>query len=187
MAIVAWLMVITGTYIIYPWYRAPAPEGADLSLYPRSFLRASETLSGLHTFGMEWKEHIAWFAPILATVVAYLVMRYGPELAKNSQLRRIAVVLQPLGMAYLGQGDLATARQYLEEAVASAESLGEPRELDRIAGAVSVVCGQQRLVSRVLRIFRNRRLRQHAAKRCREVAENLGNHKTNLPPWILSP
>jgi hypothetical protein len=93
MAIVAWLIVITGTYIIYPWYRAPAPEGADLSLYPRSFLRASETLSGLHTFGMEWKEHIAWFAPILATGVAYLVMRYGHELAKNSQLRRIVIVL----------------------------------------------------------------------------------------------
>jgi hypothetical protein len=93
MAIVAWLIVITGTYIIYPWYRAPAPDGADLSLYPRSFLRASETLSVLHTFGMEWKEHIAWFSPILATVVAYLVVRYGPELAKNSQLRRIVIVL----------------------------------------------------------------------------------------------
>jgi hypothetical protein len=93
MAIIAWLLVITGTYIIYPWYRAPAPEGADLSLYPRSFLRASETLSGLHTFGMEWKEHIAWFSPILATVVAYLVVRYGPELAKNSQLRRIVIAL----------------------------------------------------------------------------------------------
>jgi hypothetical protein len=93
MAIVAWLIVITGTYIIYPWYRAPAPEGADLSYYPRSFLRASETLSGLHTFGMEWKEHIAWFAPILVTVVAYLITRYAPELAKNSELRRIVIVL----------------------------------------------------------------------------------------------
>lgn len=93
MAILAWLLVITGTYIIYPWYRAPAPEGADLSLYPRSFLRASEMLSGLHTFGMEWKEHIAWFAPILATVVAYLVVRYGPETVKNLQLRRIVIAL----------------------------------------------------------------------------------------------
>lgn len=103
MAIVAWLMVITGTYIIYPWYRAPAPEGAtDLSLYPRSFLRASETLSGLHTFGMEWKEHIAWFAPILATGVAYLVMRYGPEMAKNSQLRRIVIALFVISFVMAG-------------------------------------------------------------------------------------
>jgi hypothetical protein len=101
-AIFAWLLVITGTYIIYPWYRAPAPEGADLSLYPRSFLRASETLSGLHTFAMEWKEHIAWFAPILATVVAYLAIRYGPELAKNSQLRRIAIVLLVISFAMAG-------------------------------------------------------------------------------------
>ena len=102
MAIFAWLIVITGTYIIYPWYRAPAPEGADLSLYPRSFLRASETLSSLHTFGMEWKEHIAWFAPILATGVAYLVMRYGPELAKNSQLRRIVIVLLVISFIMAG-------------------------------------------------------------------------------------
>lgn len=93
MAIVAWLIVVTGTYIVYPWYRAPAPEGADLSLYPRSFLKADPALTNLHTFGMEWKEHIAWFAPILATVVAYLVVRYAPELAKNSQLRRIVIVL----------------------------------------------------------------------------------------------
>jgi len=42
---------------------------------------------------MEWKEHIAWIAPIMATVVAYLVFRYGRSLAFNSQLRTIAVVL----------------------------------------------------------------------------------------------
>src|SRR5688572_17199082 len=29
MAIVAWLTVITGTWIVYPWYRAPAPQGAS--------------------------------------------------------------------------------------------------------------------------------------------------------------
>ena len=27
MAIVAWLTVITGTYIVYPWYRAKLPPG----------------------------------------------------------------------------------------------------------------------------------------------------------------
>jgi hypothetical protein len=51
---------------------------------------------------MEWKEHIAWFAPILATGVAYLVMRYGPELAKNSQLRRIVIVLLVISFAMAG-------------------------------------------------------------------------------------
>jgi hypothetical protein len=29
MAVVAWLTVITGTWIVYPWYRAKAPAGAD--------------------------------------------------------------------------------------------------------------------------------------------------------------
>jgi hypothetical protein len=51
---------------------------------------------------MEWKEHIAWFAPILATGVAYLVMRYGPELAKNSQLRRIVIALFVISFAMAG-------------------------------------------------------------------------------------
>ena len=91
MALVAWLTVITGTYIVYPWYRAPAPEGADLSLFPRSLLKANPALSAWHTFGMEWKEHIAWFAQILATVVAYLVWKYGPELARNDKLRNMAI------------------------------------------------------------------------------------------------
>ncbi len=31
MAIVAWLTVITGTWIVYPWYRAKPPAGADLT------------------------------------------------------------------------------------------------------------------------------------------------------------
>ncbi|HLF87957.1 MAG TPA: hypothetical protein VI451_03365 [Anaerolineales bacterium] len=102
MALVAWLTVITGTYIVYPWYRAPAPEGADLSLYPRSFLKASEALSGWHTFGMEWKEHIAWFAPILATVVAFLVWKYGRELPHDDKLRRMVIVLFIIAFAAAG-------------------------------------------------------------------------------------
>jgi tetratricopeptide (TPR) repeat protein len=43
--------------------------------------------------------------------------------------RRIAVVLQPLGMAYLGQGNAAAARRHTEEALACARSLGEQREI----------------------------------------------------------
>ena len=42
---------------------------------------------------MEWKEHVAWFSPILATVVAYIVWKYGSELANNSRLRRISMIL----------------------------------------------------------------------------------------------
>lgn len=102
MAAVAWLTVFTGSYIVYPWYRSPAPEGADLSLYPKFLLKASEATAGWHTFGMEWKEHIAWFAPILATVVAYLVWKYGPELARNIRLRKMVIVLFVIAFASAG-------------------------------------------------------------------------------------
>jgi hypothetical protein len=100
MAIVAWLTVITGTYIVYPWYRAAPPEGTtDLTLYPRSFLKANEAIAGWHVFGMEWKEHIAWFAPILATAVAFLVWKYGPQIAENDRLRKMVITLFILAFA----------------------------------------------------------------------------------------
>jgi hypothetical protein len=93
MAVVSSLTVFTGTYIVYPWYRAAAPEGADLIQYPRNFLLADPNLAAWHTFGMEWKEHVAWLSPILAISVAFIVIKYGPELAQNQQLRRIAITL----------------------------------------------------------------------------------------------
>ena len=93
MAIVAWLTVFTGTYIVYPWYRAKPPEGADLTQYPRSFLKANEAIAAWHNFGMEWKEHVAWFAPILATVVAYIVWRYGKQLAEDDRLRKYTIIV----------------------------------------------------------------------------------------------
>lgn len=103
MAIVAWLTVITGTYIVYPWYRAKPPEGlADLSDYPRSFLLSVPELSAWHTFGMEWKEHVAWFSPILATAVAFVVWRYGDQIAQNPKLRNALIILFVLAFAAAG-------------------------------------------------------------------------------------
>jgi hypothetical protein len=93
MAVVAWLTVFTGTFLVYPWYRAAPPAGADLSQYPRYFLLDNPNLAGWHTFGMEWKEHIAWFAPILATAVVYIVWKYGPQLAEDPRLRKMVMVL----------------------------------------------------------------------------------------------
>jgi hypothetical protein len=92
MAIAAWGTVITGTYIVYPWYRATPPEGANLIDYPRSYLLAIPNLAEWHNFGMEWKEHIAWFAPILATVVAFVVLRYGKRLAEMPFLRKTLII-----------------------------------------------------------------------------------------------
>jgi len=87
MAIIAWVTVITGTYVIYPWYRASPPEGADLTEYPRSFLLADPDRDLWHKFGMEWKEHVGWAAPILATAVAFVVTYYGGRLARDDRLR----------------------------------------------------------------------------------------------------
>lgn len=93
MAIVAWLTVIGGTYVVYPWYRARPPEGADLTQFPRYYLLADPKLAAWHTFGMEWKEHLGWLAPILATTVAYVVIRYGGRLAYQERLRQGLMVL----------------------------------------------------------------------------------------------
>jgi hypothetical protein len=93
LALSAWAAVITGTYIVYPWYRARPPEGTtDLTSFPRSFLLADESIAGWHEFGMEWKEHVAFLAPIAATVVAFAVSYYGPTLAKKVGERRAVMI-----------------------------------------------------------------------------------------------
>ena len=87
MATTCWLTVITGTYIVYPWYRDKAATS------PRSILLSSPKTSEWHTFGMEWKEHVAWLAPILATAVAFIVSYYGAQLAEKPKIRRTALIL----------------------------------------------------------------------------------------------
>jgi hypothetical protein len=88
MATLSWLAVLSGAYIIYPWYRAVAPAGTtDLSGYPRQLLLSSPLTAGWHELGMEWKEHIAWFTPIAMTMVAYVFIKYGPQLALHRQMR----------------------------------------------------------------------------------------------------
>lgn len=87
MAVVAWVTVWSGSYLVYPWYRASGPDS------PRSILLADPTKQAWHSFGMEWKEHVGWFAPILATAVAFIVAYYGPQLAEDTRLRRAVMWL----------------------------------------------------------------------------------------------
>jgi hypothetical protein len=94
MAVAAWGTVITGTWIVYPWYRA---KGATS---PKSLLLAKPSTADWHNFGMEWKEHIAWLAPMLATAVAFLVVYYGPRLVKNDTARRAAMTLLVVAFAF---------------------------------------------------------------------------------------
>src|SRR4051812_34120882 len=53
LAAIAWLPVIPGTFIVYPWYRAKAPAGADLTHFPKFYLLADHSRAGWHEFGME--------------------------------------------------------------------------------------------------------------------------------------
>jgi len=87
MAVAVWGTVLTGTWIVYPWYREGIPQS------PRSILLANPATEQLHRFGMEWKEHVAWISPILATVVAFIVIYYGTSLIRHDSVRRTAVLL----------------------------------------------------------------------------------------------
>jgi hypothetical protein len=96
MAVVAWLTVVSGTWIVYPWYRAAGPDSA------RSQLLADPDTSFWHTFGMEWKEHVAWLSPILATAVAFIVLYYGNTLIRHQRVRRTTMLLFVLAFLFAG-------------------------------------------------------------------------------------
>ena len=88
MVALAWATVLSGAYLIYPWYRATPPTGTvDLANYPRALLLSSPKTAGWHDVGMEWKEHVSWLAPIAMTMVAYVFMKYGPALTQKRQIR----------------------------------------------------------------------------------------------------
>ena len=88
MVVLAWAAVLTGAYVIYPWYRAAPPPGTvNLALFPQRLLMSSLSTIGWHSLGMEWKEHVAWFAPISITMVAFVFIRYGRDLRLHRPLR----------------------------------------------------------------------------------------------------
>jgi hypothetical protein len=103
-AIAAWATVVTGTWVVYPWYREKL-AGDDLSgcasleipspdkCSPRDFLlsNVSGDTDNWHEFGMEWKEHVAWIAPMLATSAAIIIAVYGRRLADAPRIRQIAI------------------------------------------------------------------------------------------------
>lgn len=87
MVVLAWAAVFSGAYIIYPWYRATPPPGTvDLSMFPQRLLMSSPATSGWHSLGMEWKEYVAWFAPVSMTMVAFVLIKYGRDLRNHRQL-----------------------------------------------------------------------------------------------------
>lgn len=88
MAVLVWLAVLTGTYAIYPWYRAIPPAGTvDLSGYPQRLLLSNSSTSRWHAIGMEWKEHLAWLSPISITMAAAVFSQYRRNLRSLPVLR----------------------------------------------------------------------------------------------------
>ena len=103
MAALAWLTVLTGAYIIYPWYRAAAPPGTtNLAAFPQRLLMSSPTTIAWHSIGMEWKEHVAWLAPISITMAAAVFVKYGRNLRRHRQLR--SAVLCFVVISFLAAG-----------------------------------------------------------------------------------
>lgn len=84
MAITCWLTVLSGTYVIYAWYRRAEPGSA------KSRLLADPQKAAWHSFGMEWKEHVSWLAAILTTAVAFLIFWYDEALFERQEVRRAA-------------------------------------------------------------------------------------------------
>ncbi len=113
MAGLVWATVITGTYLVYPWYREKLADQTTFAecqglavpnsetCSPRDFLlsNVSGNTSEWHKFGMEWKEHVGWFSPLFATVAVVMVLYYGRTLARNNLARNIALAFFVLAFA----------------------------------------------------------------------------------------
>ena len=87
MAVIAWAIVLIGTWILLPWYAEDTPES------PRSLLLSDPSTRNWHEFADVWKTHVAYMAPMLATAAAVLVGYYGPRLARDRSLRNLVFVL----------------------------------------------------------------------------------------------
>jgi hypothetical protein len=93
-AVMLWLAVLVGTYVIFPPYRATPPAGVtDLGQFPRSLIQASSDTAWLHSFAMESKEHAPWIASMLATAVAFVTVRYRSRVLQDASLRNMAAIL----------------------------------------------------------------------------------------------
>jgi hypothetical protein len=103
MVVLAWAAVISGSYMVYPWYRAVPPTGTtDLTDFPKFLLTSSPHTSAWHSLGMEWKEHVAWLAPIAMTMVAYVFVKYGPSIARHREIRKAVLAFAIVAFAATG-------------------------------------------------------------------------------------
>jgi hypothetical protein len=99
-AVMLWLTVVVGTYIIFPPYRATPPAGTtDLSAFPRALVLANPNTAWLHAFAMEAKEHMPWIASMLTTAVAFVAVRYRRTALATPAVRRLSFTLLAVSFA----------------------------------------------------------------------------------------
>jgi hypothetical protein len=99
LAVVAWLASAVGTWFGYAGYRAKVPPGGDIAMYPREYLLNSPQLAFWETFAMEWKVHIGWTTPFLATAVAFTALRYRRRLVADRLVRKVMTIMLLLAFA----------------------------------------------------------------------------------------
>lgn len=87
MAVMAWAIVLIGTWVLLPWYREDTPDS------PRSVLLSDPDTRQWHEFADVWKTHVAFLSPILATAAAALVVYYGRALARDRNVRNLVLAL----------------------------------------------------------------------------------------------
>lgn len=89
-----WVTVLGGTYLVFPAYRTPPPEGVvALMDYPRAYLLSDAGTAWLHAFAMESKEHMPWIASMLATSVAFVATRERHRLWADRDIRGMTVAV----------------------------------------------------------------------------------------------
>jgi hypothetical protein len=102
-AALAWVAVLSGTYLIYPWYRAtPPPHATDLRHFSRQLLVSNAATAKWHSIGMEWKEHVSFVAPIVITSVAYVCWRHRDLVVRDPQVRRLVLGFSLMAVAAAG-------------------------------------------------------------------------------------
>jgi hypothetical protein len=103
LAVILWLIVLIGTFINFPPYKAVPPAGTtDLSAYPKELLKSDPNTAWLHEYGMELKEHMPWIPAMLMTVVAFIAVRYGARLANERTIRNTLLALMSISFAVAG-------------------------------------------------------------------------------------
>jgi hypothetical protein len=99
LAVVAWLASAVGTWGGYAGYRAKLPPGGSISMYPREYLLHSPGLAFWETFAMEWKVHVGWTTPFLATAVAFVAVRYRRRLVADPLVRKVMTIMLLIAFA----------------------------------------------------------------------------------------